>query len=98
VSKMKLNEWCGVPYCYAKAITKGLCATHYKDHKAIGLHQDVVANTEITRDFLKPRTFARSTLVQKHRKFARTLPIPKHQQLALTKALNATALRQGVVK
>ena len=98
MSRTKSSEWCGVVYCPNPSRAKGLCSTHYKDYTEDGLHTQVVANDEINRLVLKQPAYSLSYHKVRNRQFARSLPIPKHQQLALTKALDATALRRGVVK
>ena len=98
MGKFRSSEWCGVPYCPSASKVKGLCGSHYKDHMNKGVFQELVANDEVSRSFLKQPAYSPSYYARKHRTFAATLPIPKHQQVALTQALNATALRQGVVK
>jgi len=98
MSRQKTSEWCGVVYCPNPSRAKGLCSTHHKQYTQDGLHTQVVATDEINRLVLKQPAYSRSYYVRRHRQFARSLPIPKQQQLALTKSLNAIALRRGVVK
>ena len=98
MSRWKTSEWCGVSGCFNPNHARGLCANHHKQYKEEGLHTQAVANDEITRLLLHKPAYHITYLSKRHRLFAQSLPIPKHQQLALTKALNATALRRGVVK
>ena len=98
MSRWKTSEWCGVSGCFNPSVARGLCATHYKEHTEEGLHTQAVANDEITRLLLQKPTYHKTHLSRQHRLFAQSLPIPAHQQRALTRALNATALRRGVVK
>lgn len=98
MARWKAKKWCGVSYCPNETAGKGLCATHIKEYKKHKLHADVVADVEIIRAFLQRPRLNMRMLHKQHRLFAQSLPIPKSQQLRLTKALNATARRRGVVK
>ena len=98
MSKQKTSEWCGVRYCPSPSKVKGLCPTHYKEHMETGNHQELVANDEITRCFLKPPAYSPDYYKRIHRTFAQSLPIPEEQQRALARSLNRTAKNLGVVK
>ena len=98
MSKQKTSEWCGVRYCPSPSKVKGLCPTHYKEHMDTGVYQELVANDEITRCFLKPPAYSPAYYKVLHRKFSKSLPITEDQQRALTRALNKTAERRGVMK
>ena len=96
--KMRSSEFCGVSWCSSVSITKGLCGTHYQEHRKHALHADVVANNEIVRSNYHPSTRGASTWTTLHRKFAQSLPISKKEQVLLTRALDRTAKNLGVVK
>ena len=98
MSRWKSTKWCAVAYCSNETRAKGLCATHHKQYTQDGLHTQVVANDEITRQFLQKPTLHITALAKTHRKFAQSLPIPADQQRALTRALNKAAIKRGVVK
>ena len=98
MSRWKTSEWCGVSGCSNPSKSLGLCATHHKQYTEEGLHTQAVANDEITRMLLHKPAYHITYLSKRHRLFAQSLPIPADQQRALTRALNATALRRGVVK
>ena len=98
MGRWKATKWCGVPYCSNETRANGLCATHHKDYKANGLHTELVANDEITRQHLQKPTRHITALHKIHRKFAASLPVSKTQQLALTRALNNASRQRGVVK
>ena len=98
MGRWKTSEWCGVRYCSNPSKSLGLCANHHKQYTEEGLHTQAVANDEITRLLLQKPTAHITYHSKRHRKFAQSLPIPEDQQRALTRALNNTAIKRGVVK
>lgn len=98
MSRRKTSEWCGVRWCDSPARVKGLCGTHYKQHHLNGEFPEAVANDEINRLLLKQPAYHITHLHLIHRRFAASLPITAKQKKALTKSLNATAMRGGSVK